>query len=96
MSCIDKKALLLKFSLRYKSYKRHEKAAAERGHADAEKFRIARQIMEGVLLTVAEMPSADAVKVVRCKDCKLRHSSEFCECRDPMAFCSDGVRRTDA
>lgn len=33
------------------------------------------------------------VEIVRCGDCDLRHSSEFCECRDPMAFCSDGVRR---
>lgn len=31
-----------------------------------------------------------AVPVVRCKDCKHRHESEFCECRDDDAFCSDG------
>ena len=37
--------------------------------------------------------TVDAVPVVRCKDCKHRHESEFCECRDEDAFCSDGERR---
>lgn len=36
---------------------------------------------------------SDTVKVVRCKDCKHRHSSEFCECRPEDAFCSDGEKR---
>ncbi len=37
----------------------------------------------------------DVVYVVRCKDCKYRHSSEFCECREEDAFCSDGERREE-
>ena len=37
-------------------------------------------------------PTADVVEVVRCKDCKHRTSSEFCECRDKNDFCSDGER----
>lgn len=36
---------------------------------------------------------AGYVKVVRCKDCKHRHSSEFCECRPEDAYCSDGERK---
>ena len=36
---------------------------------------------------------ADYVKVVRCKDCKYRYSSEFCECRPEDAYCSDGERK---
>lgn len=34
--------------------------------------------------------TVDAVEVVRCNDCKYRHSSEECECRLPDAFCSNG------
>lgn len=36
----------------------------------------------------------DVVQVTRCKDCELRHSSEFCECRSDDAYCSDGIPRT--
>jgi hypothetical protein len=43
----------------------------------------------------AEAPVKDMVEVVRCKDCKHRYSSEFCECRPDDAFCSDGERRTE-
>lgn len=32
----------------------------------------------------------DIVRVVRCKDCMRRHSSEYCECRPDDAYCSDG------
>ena len=32
------------------------------------------------------------LEIVRCKDCKYRYSSEFCECREPDAYCSDGER----
>ena len=34
------------------------------------------------------------VEVVRCKECKFRHSSEFCECRPEDGFCNDGERRS--
>lgn len=37
-------------------------------------------------------PTIDAVPVVRCKDCKYRHCSEYCECRPDDAFCSDGEK----
>ena len=36
------------------------------------------------------LPSADVQEVVRCKDCKYRKSSEFCECREPNFYCADG------
>ena len=39
-----------------------------------------------------KIPIADVVEVVRCEECKDRHSSEFCECRDANDFCSDGER----
>lgn len=32
------------------------------------------------------------VEIVRCRDCKYIHSSEFCECRPDDAFCSDGAK----
>lgn len=35
-------------------------------------------------------PIADIQKIVRCKNCKHRYDSEFCECREPDAYCSDG------
>ena len=41
---------------------------------------------------MAAVPTADVQEVVRCKDCKYRKSSEFCECREPDAYCSDGER----
>lgn len=31
-------------------------------------------------------------ELVRCKECKYRYSSEYCECRPENAFCSDGER----
>ena len=52
--------------------------------------------LRDVMKSIGNAPSVDAVKVVRCKDCKHRHSSEFCECRDADAFCSDGERRETA
>lgn len=47
---------------------------------------------EALCKAVDEAPIIDAVPVVRCKDCKDRHSGEFCECRPEDAFCSDGER----
>lgn len=48
---------------------------------------------EAFLRMIFRCPTVDAVEVVRCKDCANRHSSEFCECRPPDAFCSDGERK---
>lgn len=42
---------------------------------------------------VNKAPTVDAVPVTRCKDCKHRYSSEFCECRPEAGFCNDGERR---
>ena len=61
-----------------------------------ETARMKRECIEQKTIPVENVfaaPTVDAVKVVRCKDCKHRHSSEFCECRDEMAFCSDGERQ---
>jgi hypothetical protein len=38
-------------------------------------------------------PGLDLDLIVRCKDCKYRYSSEFCECRPDDAYCSDGELR---
>ena len=38
----------------------------------------------------------DVVEVVRCKNCKHRYSSDFCECRSPNDFCSEGEREKEA
>ena len=43
-----------------------------------------------ILLMVETAPTVDAVEVVRCKDCKHRHSSEYCECRPADGYCNDG------
>lgn len=50
-------------------------------------------VTEKHLSIIGNAPAVDAVEVVRCKDCKLRHTSEFCDCRDETAYCSDGERR---
>lgn len=50
-------------------------------------------IYPSVTKVVDEQPTIDAVKVVRCKDCKLRYSSEYCECRPDDFYCGDGDRK---
>ena len=47
---------------------------------------------EALCKAIDEAPIVDAVPVVRCKDCKHRYSSEFCECRPENEFCFDGER----
>lgn len=49
-----------------------------------------------VVRLIESQQPVDAVPVVRCHECIHRHSSEFCECRDAMAFCSDGEREPSA
>ena len=41
---------------------------------------------------IIDCKSADVQEVVRCKDCICRHSSEFCECREPNFYCAEGER----
>ena len=47
---------------------------------------------------IDELPSADAVEVVRCKDCKYRDEMGRCEMWEcyqmpDMGFCHEGVRK---
>ena len=49
-------------------------------------------VLGSVIDKLKAAPRVDAVEVVRCKDCKWRHSSEFCECRPEDGFCNDGER----
>ena len=49
-----------------------------------------------VLERIRVAPTADVVEVVRCRDCKERHSSEYCECRPDDFFCADGERKDGA
>ena len=48
---------------------------------------------------IEDMPTADVVEVVRCKDCKWKHGSECVRFADvrPFAddYCSRAERRTD-
>lgn len=50
---------------------------------------------------IDKLPTIDAVPVVRCKDCKWRHTKaciyEFIKAvpREDNDFCSDGERRSD-
>ena len=62
---------------------------------DATKFVLNNivNMYSSTLNVISRCPIIDAVPVVRCKDCKHRYSSEFCECRPEDAFCSDGERR---
>ena len=57
-------------------------------------------LMDATLLAIKAL-KADAVEVVRCKDCKWRNTKgcpyknfNAAE-REDMDFCSDGERRTD-
>lgn len=38
----------------------------------------------------------DSVLVIRCQNCKYRHSSEFCECRPADGYCNDGERSEES
>ena len=42
------------------------------------------------LKATKNQPAADVQEIIRCKDCIYRHSSEFCECREPNFYCADG------
>ncbi len=42
---------------------------------------------------IAKMPTVDAVEVVRCKDCKHRHTRYNCGGRPMDFFCADGERK---
>lgn len=46
-----------------------------------------------VEMEIERVPTADAVLVVRCRECKHRYSSEFCKSRPEDAFCSNGEAR---
>ena len=47
---------------------------------------------------IGEMPTVDAVEVVRCKDCKHRHSDSWCEYvdDDDNFYCARGERKEGA
>ena len=51
-----------------------------------------QHILNCYALQYGTVVDKDVVEVVRCKDCRFRHSSEFCECRDEDAYCSEGER----
>lgn len=42
---------------------------------------------------VRDMPTVDAVQVVRCKDCKFREECMEKEMYEPEWYCADGVRK---
>jgi len=44
-------------------------------------------------IIISNMPTIDAVKVVRCEDCKFREECMEKEMYDPEWHCADGVRR---
>lgn len=54
----------------------------------------------GAIDSINELPSADAIEVVRCKDCKYLKpytsqygSGQFCEC--PCSFGGQGIKKPD-
>lgn len=48
--------------------------------------------IDAVMEAIDELPAADVQEIIRCKDCIYRHSSEFCECREPNFYCAEGER----
>ena len=48
-----------------------------------------RGLVKGV---IDDAPTIDVVSIVRCRECKYRHCSEYCECRPEDAYCSDGEK----
>ena len=47
---------------------------------------------------IADAPTVDAVEIVRCKDCKHRHSDSWCEYvdDDDNFYCARGERKEGA
>lgn len=60
---------------------------------------IADMAKSTLLVVLNNMPTIDAVQVVRCKDCKYFDSEDDCDCpmdvRYSDFFCKMGERRTD-
>ena len=56
-------------------------------------------IMAGTIIAcgilVNEMPAVDAVEVVRCKDCRYRHTKAICQGRSPEWYCPNGERMSE-
>ena len=52
---------------------------------------------EWTVSKIKDMPSADVVEVVRCKDCKKQNDCGLYVDSEPEWFCADGERKeTDA
>lgn len=72
--------------------------------SDREKFAWGLGLIETFMADIKELPSADVVEVVRCKDCKYYDPKECCIAFGhwfgevnmiPMGFCSLAERRED-
>ena len=75
-----------------------EKASNEKRLIDADAFlkkmkRTSRYF--DVVFDVEDMPTVDAVEVVRCKNCKHRYSDSWCEYvdYDDNFYCARGKRK---
>lgn len=52
-------------------------------------------ILSAVITYLSELPTVDAVEVVRCKDCIYRHTRPSCQGRRLDWYCPDGEKRAD-
>lgn len=76
-------------------------AAIDHIKAQRERFFTGCTIEEGIEMLIREVPDADVVEVVRCKDCKyseLVNGGLLCgawdaKAVDPEDYCSDGERK---
>jgi hypothetical protein len=52
-------------------------------------------VADDIYQQIANIPTADVVEVVRCKDCRNRYEKNWSKCtgRRPDDFCSDGKRK---
>ena len=53
-------------------------------------IKVATQALDMVRQFIKEMPTVDAVEVVRCRNCRHRHTGGRCAGRPMDFFCADG------
>ena len=56
------------------------------------KKRVVPRLLQDVINWLKKMPTVDAVEVVRCRNCRHRHTRVSCAGRPMDFFCADGER----
>lgn len=108
---IEREALMLNFESRYRDYRQRGEKPIGGGCVKIDRdLQMAAVVMKSCLDTLHDIPAADVVPVVRCRDCKyrkrLRYDGQYHCCNENAGmatgvelndndFCSYGERKDD-